>query len=133
MKKVKLYVVCLMMLCMAACGNQEAGNGGEFMVKIVNTASDDIYGLEYTCYVNGNMISSGGACNADNSVIKNGETFILQELPTAEEFEVEVLVIDENGKPYDCVSKADIKRGETYSFQITGDFENGFDLIRGDE
>ena len=130
MKNINVYLMCFLMLCMTACGSPSTENEDNVTIKIINAASDDIYGLGYAYYIDGNIISSGGVCNADNSVFKDGEVFTLQEFPESEEFRMELSVEDENGNIYDCAGGADIKNGESYHFQITGDFENGFELER---
>ncbi len=128
MKKIKWYVLCFFMLCMVACGSGNVGNNYDYMVKVVNNTSVDIYGIGYYFYINGNVVNSGGACNADNSVIKNGEAFFLEQISDGEAFSVEFSVADKNGKEYFCPTKMEIKRGEQYTIQIVGDFEKGFEI-----
>ena len=130
MKKSIWYVVCVFIMCvLVACGNEEMGKSDEFSLKIINAVSEDIYGIGYAYYVNGELISSGGMCNADNSVIENGDEIVLDELPDMEKFNVEISVTDKNGNTYPCLSKVDMEKGEEVAIQITGDFKMGVDLM----
>ncbi len=44
-------------------------------LNLVNFTENEIQAISYSIYSEGNLISSGGASNADNSTIKRGETF----------------------------------------------------------
>ena len=130
MKKSIWYVVCVFIMCvLVACGNEEMGKSDEFSLKIINAVSEDIYGIGYAYYVNDELISSGGMCNADNSVIENGDEIVFDELPDIEKFNVEISVTDKNGNTYPCLSKVDMEKGEEVAIQITGDFKMGVDLM----
>ena len=130
MKKSIWYVVCVFIMCvLVACGNEEMGKSDEFSLKIINAVSEDIYGIGYAYYVNDELISSGGMCNADNSVIENGDEIVLDELPDMEKFNVEISVTDKKGNTYPCLSKVDMEKGEEVAIQITGDFKMGVDLM----
>jgi len=129
MKKSVWYVLCVFIVwTLVSCGSYGMSESDEFTVKIMNEASEDIYGIEYTYYINGEIISSGGVCNADYSAIKNGEEFILYDIPETKEFYLEFSVVDENGNIYPCLSKISIKNSEQYTIQLFGNFENGFDI-----
>lgn len=115
-----------MLCCMAACGSSKKDDA---LVKIINDSTEEIYGIGYTYYVNGEIVSSGGVCNADNSAFKNGENFVLDNIPDTEEFELELSVQDKNGKEYPCDSKVTInEKNKQYVISISGDFENGFKI-----
>ena len=129
MKKLVWYVVGVFIMCvLVACGNEEMGKRDDFTLKIINAVSEDIYEIGYAYYVNNELISSGGMCNADNSVLKNGDEIILDELPNTEKFCVEFSVTDKNGNTYPCLSKVNMEKGEKVTFQMEGDFETGFNL-----
>ena len=128
MKKCAGYVLCLVIVCiLTACGYKEGRKSDAFTVKIVNATSEDIYGIEYAYYENEKLVSSGGVCNADNSAIKIGEAFTLEEFPESEEFEMDFSVVDKNGNVSPCFSRIHIKNKESYVIQITGNIENGFE------
>ena len=44
-------------------------------LNLVNFTEIEIQAISYSIYSDGNLISSGGASNADNSPVKRGETF----------------------------------------------------------
>lgn len=132
MKKCFVYLLCLCMLCcMVACGTNGHKKDGA-LVKIVNASSEEIYGIGYTYYVNGEVISSGGVCNADNSAIKKGDRFPLDNIPDVEEFELELSVQDKDGNEYPCATVVTVnkKSEEPYVIMISGDFKKGFKAER---
>lgn len=129
MKKILLYFICLSMVFgLSACGNNGGESTNSFGVKIVNSSSEDIYGIGYSNYVDGELLSSGGGCYADHSAIKKGDEFALENIPDEDEFDLEISVVDKDGKEYPCSSRIsiDVEGGEQYTIHIKGDFENGF-------
>ncbi len=132
MKKVIMCILCLCIICgLMGCSDREDIGNGDFSVTILNSVSEDIYSIGYTYYVNEEVISSGGVCNADNSAIKKDDSFSLDNTPDADEFELELSVQDKEGKEYLCLTKLMIDRkfAEQYVFYISGDFENGFEVL----
>lgn len=131
MKKIWMCLICLSIVCgLVACGNNGRESANSFGVKIVNSSSEDIYGIGYSNYVDGELLSSGGGCNADNSAIKKGDEFALENIPDADEFDLELSVVDKDGKEYPCGARIhiDVESGEAYTFQILGNFEDGFEI-----
>ncbi|MBP3677349.1 MAG: hypothetical protein J6I97_03285 [Agathobacter sp.] len=139
MKKLIVYLLGLAVICsLCACGSiAQHGNGteGTTQVAVINSSSEEIYGIEYAYYVNGDLYSSGGGCYADNSAIKIGDEFALENqsyLEDAENVEVEISVVSKSGKEYPCSSRigVDIEKGITCEIKITGDYEEGFHITQ---
>lgn len=134
----KKSIICLLVLSIicsfSACGSiAQHGNSAEEMTQVVviNSSSEEIYGIGYAYYVDGELYSSGGCCYADNSAIKIGDKFSLENqacLVNAEDVEVELSVVSKSEKEYPCTSRIgiDILNGTTCEIKITGDYESGF-------
>ena len=142
MKKLIVCFVCLSMISiLCACGSiAQHGNGENetTQVAVINATSEEIYGIGYAYYVDGDLYSSGGGCYADNSAIKIGDEFALENqsyLEDAENVEVEISVVSKSGKEYPCSSRigVDIEKGITCEIKITGDYEDGFHIVEGVE
>jgi len=140
MKKLIVYLLGLSMICsLCACGSiAQHGNGEDEMtqVAVINATSEEIYGIGYAYYVDGDLYSSGGGCYADNSAIEIGDEFTLENhsyLEAAENVEVELSVVSKSGKEYPCSSRIgiDIENGTTCEIKIIGDYERGFDALIG--
>ena len=135
MKKFVMLLLCVFMVCgLCACGNGNLENteDGGFSVKIINASDEEIYGIGYAYYVDGDVISSGGGCNADNSAIKVGDVFTLEQIPYTESFELELSVVDKEGKEYECASRIllDAEASSVCEIEVIGDFETGFEILR---
>ena len=130
MKKIIMCIFYfLLTFGLMACGNSEQQNDN--MVKIINKSKVKIYGIGYTYYEDGCLICSGGACNADNSAIKTGSVFVLDNPLFEEEpksVEIELSVSDEEENEYPCAFKILLSPNnqKTCNIEITGDYENGF-------
>ena len=101
------------------------------MVKIINKSQEEIYGIGYSCYEDGYVICSGGACNADNSAIKTGAVFVLDNSLFEEEpksVEIELSVMDAQENEYPCVVRIfwNPYNQKACNIEITGDYESGF-------
>ena len=103
----------------------------KFQITVENATSEEVYGIGYAWYVNGDLQSSGGACYADNSAIKIGDLFSLDSqsyLEDTKNVEIELSVVSKSGKEYPCASRIgiDIETGTACEIKITGDYEDGF-------
>ena len=101
------------------------------MVKIINKSQEEIYGIGYSCYDDGYVICSGGACNADNSAIKTGAVFVLDNSLFEEEpksVEIELSVMDAQENEYPCAVRIfwNPYNQKACNIEITGDYEKGF-------
>ena len=130
MRKLGFLVLSLCLACaLVACGKSEQQ---EDRIKVVNASAEELYGFGYTYYINENIVSSGGACNADNSAIKIGDVFPLENhssLENAKNVELELSVVDKEGVEYPCATKISLDEENEIpcEIKVTGDFENGFD------
>lgn len=140
MKKLSMSLLALTVICsLCACGSiAQHGNGEDetTQIAVINSSSEEIYGIGYAYYVDGDLYSSGGGCYADNSAIKIGDEFTLENhsyLEDAENVEVELSVVSKSGKEYPCSSRigVDIENGTTCEIKIIGDYERGFDALIG--
>ena len=135
MKKINILLLCVSMICtLSACGSsawQKNEKDSMAQITVENATSEEVYGIGYAWYVNGDLQSSGGACYADNSAIKIGDLFSLDGqsyLEDTENVEIELSVVNKSGKEYPCASRIgiDIETGATCEIRITGDYEDGF-------
>ena len=142
MKKLSMSLLALTVICsLCACGSiAQHGNGEDetTQIAVINSSSEEIYGIGYAYYVDGDLYSSGGGCYADNSAIKIGDEFTLEnhsDLEDAENIEVELSVVSQSGKEYPCSSRIgiDIENGTTCEIKIIGDYEEGFHIVEGVE
>lgn len=139
MKRIALFVLCLLEVCsFSACGSIAEHGNSTAQVTVINASSEEIYGIGCAWYVNGSLKSSGGGCNADNSAIKMGDFFDLDTkswLEDTENVELELSVVSKSGKEYPCGSRIDveIEDGTTCEIRITGDYKSGFDVSIGAE
>lgn len=135
MRKFNIFLLCCVMICiLSACGSsvwQKNEKDSVARITVQNATSEELYGIGYAWYVNGDLQSSGGACYADNSAIKIGDLFSLDSqsyLEETENVEIELSVVNKSGKEYPCTSRIgiDIEAGTTCEIKITGDYEDGF-------
>ncbi len=132
MKKLFICLLCLFMVCGAiACGNQGAQEEDLASIKVINASEEEIYGIGYSYYADGNLLSSGGGCNADNSAIKVGDTFALEEQSFFEDtknLEIKLSVFNETGIEYECSTRipVEVANGKVYEIEVIGDYKNGF-------
>ena len=140
MKKLRMSLLALTVICsLCACGSIAQHGSGEdeaTQVSVINATSEEIYGIGYAYYVDGDLYSSGGGCYADNSAIKIGDEFTLEnhsDLEDAENIEIELSVVSKSGKEYPCSSRIDIdiENETTCEIKIIGDYESGFDALIG--
>ena len=135
MKKLLICLLCSFVICgLSACGNQGTQEEDLASIKVINASAEGIYGIGYSYYADGNLLSSGGGCNADNSAIKIGDTFVLEEqafFDDTENLEVELSVMNEDGIEYACGTRIpiDVASGKVYEIEVTGDYETGFKAI----
>lgn len=129
MKKwITLVFVLTCTLSLVAC-NMNKGADGINRINIVYAGTEEIYGIGYAYYVDGELVCSGGVCNADGSTIKTGDDFVLEKeqfLEKGKKVELELSVNDKSEKEYVCPSK--ITLDIAWEIKITGDYRNGFDV-----
>jgi len=138
MKKLTMCLLCLSMICsLSACGSiaqQGKCGDGTTQITVINSSSEEIYGIGYAYYVNGELQTSGGCCYADNSAIKIGDSISLENqsyLENTENVEVELSVVGKSGKEYPCSSRimVNIENGATCEIKISGDYKEGFGVF----
>lgn len=132
MKKLLICLLSLFVVCgVSACANQGAQEEDLASIKVINASEEEIYGIGYSYYADGDLLSSGGGCNADNSAIKVGDIFTLEEqsfFADAKNLEIKLSVFNETGIEYECPAKipVEVANGKVYEIEVIGDYETGF-------
>ena len=108
-------------------------------VQFINRTDSEIYGLEIAFYLDGQLKTSGGGINADNSALYDGEIMtmdlISQDLGGAElkghELSFELSVLDGEQQPHRLEQTFSLTNpyfGKEYICVLSGSFEEGFRL-----
>ena len=102
------------------------------MLNLVNFTEYEIQSITYSIYSDGNLISSGGICHADNSPIsRNGETIILFErgdFGNGDNITIELGIEMPDGKSYTVNEKIRVpaQSGAKTTMKLCGNVKDGF-------
>ena len=105
-------------------------------LNLVNFTECDIQAINYSIYSNGNLISSGGECNANNSPIKRGEIstvfFEYGDLGSGENVTIELGIETPDGKSYTLheIYRVPSVDGAETALLLQGNEKDGFHLVQ---
>lgn len=112
----------------------EAPESRNVTLNLVNFTETDIQAISYAVYSGGSLLHSGGACHADNSPIRKGETFNLffeqGDLGSADDISIEIGIEMPDGKSYTVNEKIHVpsRSGVETTLQLCGSTKEGFRL-----
>lgn len=116
---------------------EEKSNQETINFKVINNSEDAFQWMEIFCNKNGAVISSQGCMNADNSLLRKGESVQFELYPEdfgvtsferAEEISIELSLTDENEQTYvvNAPMYFEGESGNIYQYVITGNAEDGY-------
>jgi len=135
----RLLAVCMFCVLLAGCClNPECPTPTDenvFLLEITFHTDRPIHSVSYRYSLDGTTVGSGGACNADNSPIAEGEVFLFpldrNDLPENTDhsaLELELFLTNAQGKTFPCQlsSPVHVVFGQVCKLQLEGNFINGF-------
>lgn len=139
-KAITALLILLSLLGLCACSNagtQIKANKSTFIVNYHVDCNEDVYGIHFEYYLDGTPVGGGVVGNADGAQIAKDDVlvkdFISDDFPESAEltqFQLELFIVDNNGKEYPCDSILNItaEYGKTYDVAITGSCKAGFSV-----
>ena len=117
-----------------------APDDGTFYLCIKKDCDTAVFQMELTYYLDGKIVATRGAGNADNSVLAKGSTTIFDFLPAdfpdgsspmeLSDLSFDLTVVGKSGQRTVVCKGWPVQAmyGYTASYTLTGDFKNGFNL-----
>lgn len=131
-----LAAVLLMSLCGCSAGDASIeANADTFLVRFQVDCEDEVFGIHFEYYLDGDPAGGGLTGNANGSALKTGEVltkdFIPADFPEEadlSQFQLEIFLVDEQGQEHPCTEalRFGAAYGHAYDIIITGSYKAGF-------
>lgn len=137
-KLVGILLVAVLLMSLCGCSTGDASiqaNADTFLVRFQVDCEDEVFGIHFEYYLDGDPAGGGLTGNANGSALKTGEAltkdFIPADFPEGadlSQFQLEIFVVDEQGQEYPCAEVLSFAAtyGHVYDITISGGYKAGF-------
>lgn len=136
MKRLTILLLCLFTAFgLSACSNNYSSPRDHFVIDVLQNCTSDIESISFEYYLNEEAVGGGAICNADGSLLLQGDIlsqdFIRKDFPEEPDllaFSIEYFVKTADGSEYPVGERFDLpaEYGNIYTVTLNGNEADGF-------